>query len=265
LQVRPDKINTHFESQEGLGITHLYTTLAQGSGFGLMSSIIDMISKNSKAENGVRMVDPEVFDLLIENNKHTKTVLRGLSNAVDIINLDFNFEVLSTKWVDQLIQETCVSLNEIIDSCNLKLKLKTSATDFPLLLHRSSFVLCIKELLLNAIKYAPPQTNIIVDTIQKKDQFSISIQNAIRNDNYGDISDDFQSKLILPFIRMQPPNENFYHLEPFSLGLGLTLVNLIANRHSGNFLFRKFEKSPSEEFSICATAELILPIQNQSA
>ncbi|WP_411822787.1 response regulator [Leptospira sp. 'Mane'] len=264
LNYKETSRKTSNNSVEMNSIFNLKTTLSQGSGFGSMTTIIDSIkSMLTPAQDNYYKIDKDLFDLLLENNHHTKSMIRGLEHAV--VQLDKKLELLQTQSSD-IIQEipgVITSLESHIHKKGLKTNLPIFKGDIALSADMPALKIILKELLLNAIKYAPPNSNIDIFVTLVEGYFCLSIKNKIVDDSYGNISSDIQKNLILPFFRIHPPVEEVHEDEPFSLGLGLTIVDYIANKHHGMFFIRNATDHTSEETSLCVLAELFLPIQNK--
>jgi DNA-binding response OmpR family regulator len=249
-------------STEMTAIYNLRTTLAQGSGFSAMTSIIDTLSQTAGSDpEGNIKIESDLFQLLIENNEHTKSMLRGLAHAVDILDQKFILEKISSTVLQDSLSEISHELGIIAKEKSITINLPIYKGEHPLSIDRTLFQTCVKELLLNAIKYAPEKTSIDVFVTITDGFYCLSVKNSILDDIYGNITEEVQKNLILPFYRLHPPVEKVHKLEPFSLGLGLTMVDFIANKHHGMFFIRKAKDHTSKELSICMIAELFFPIQ----
>ncbi|WP_242935155.1 response regulator [Leptospira kobayashii] len=244
-------------------IFNLKTTLSQGSGFGAMTTIIDSIkSLLVPIEESHYKIDKGLFDLLLENNRHTKSMIRGLEQAVFQLDRKLDLLPIQSSEIIQEIPGIAEQLESHIKNKGLKINLPIFKGDMSLSGDLPSLKIVLKELLLNAIKYAPPNSNIDTFVTLVEGYFCLSIKNKIIDDTYGNIPTDIQKNLILPFFRVHPPVEEVHEDEPFSLGLGLTIVDYTANKHNGMFFIRNATDHTSEEISLCVIAELFLPIQN---
>jgi DNA-binding response OmpR family regulator len=249
-------------SIEMTSIHNLKTTLSQGSGFGTMTTLIDTICQTAEKidENNFK-IDAELFALLEENNDHTKSMLRGLNKAVEILENKITLE-------KYLSSDILRQLSFVVDELNVIWKKKSILLSQPFFksectLHAdlNLIAICIKELLLNAIKYAPVDSHIDTFVTSIDGYFCLSIKNQIKDDIYSTATEHNQKDLIQPFFRLRPPVEEVHKDEPFSLGLGLTMVDYIANKHNGMFFIRKAKDHTTKESSLCTIAELFIPIQ----
>ncbi|TGL57544.1 response regulator [Leptospira ognonensis] len=249
-------------STEVTAIYNLKTTLSQGSGFGAMTTLIDTIVQTStRNENGTVTIDGEFFQVLEENNNHTKSMLRGLASAVEILESKVELTKTFSGEIVSRIEKVASHLASAAATKSITINLPMIKSEVKLLVNLELLSLCFKELLLNAIKYANASTAIDCFITLTDGYFCISFKNQLPNDIYSDISEDSQKSLVLPFFRMHPPVEALHKEEPFSLGLGLTMVDFIANKHHGMFFIRKAKDHTSKDVGFCTIAELFLPIQ----
>ncbi len=249
-------------STEVTAIYNLKTTLSQGSGFGAMTTLIDTIVQTStRNENGTVTIDGDFFQILEENNNHTKSMLRGLASAVEILESKVELTKTFSGEIFSSIEKVASQLTSAAATKSITINLPMIKSEVKLLVNLELLGLCFKELLLNAIKYANESTAIDCFITVTDGYFCVCFKNQLPNDIYSDISEDSQKSLVLPFFRMHPPVEALHKEEPFSLGLGLTMVDFIANKHHGMFFIRKAKDHTSKDVGFCTIAELFLPIQ----
>ncbi|GBF48983.1 response regulator receiver domain protein [Leptospira ryugenii] len=264
LSYKESKRKIDSQSAEMMSIYNLKTTLSQGTGLGTMTTLIDSIQSTSEKDaNKNLLVDSDLMHLLFENNDHTKSMIRGLEAAVATLEQSVTLKALSSSHLSILIQHQIDDYKPFTDIKNLKINPPLVRTEYEICLDESLIVLAIKELLLNAIKYASMGT--IIDTFITiiEGYLCLSIKNSINDDSYAEYSKQNQKLLTVPFFRSHPPVEAVHHIEPFSLGLGLTMVDYIANKHNGMFFIRNAKDHTSDPISLCTIAEFFIPIQKK--
>lgn len=104
------------ESFEKNSIHSLKTSLSQGSGIGAMTSLLDMIDSVKIQEENFYKVDKEILDLLLTNNRITKNMLLGLEKLLDLIDQNFEFSSVSTKYILEKVKELPENLNSFLMS-----------------------------------------------------------------------------------------------------------------------------------------------------
>ncbi|TGN18451.1 hybrid sensor histidine kinase/response regulator [Leptospira idonii] len=256
---------TSDNSTEMNSIFNLRTTLSQGSGFGAMTTLIETIKsfapKDADGKNYI--IEAEYFDLLLENNEHTKSMLRGLDKAVNILDKKIDLTLQKSSQLLSVLPELIHKWEDHLERKKIKINLPIFKSDIQLSMDLELIRQVLEEILLNAIKYSPNDANLDIFLTLVDGYFCLSIKNKVLDDSYSNFSKDVQKNLILPFYRVHPPVEEFHSEEPFSLGLGLTMVDYIANKHHGMFFIRNAKDHTTEETSLCIISELFLPIQNE--
>lgn len=114
-------------------IFNLKTTLSQGSGFGAMTTIIDSIkSLLVPIEESHYKIDKGLFDLLLENNRHTKSMIRGLEQAVFQLDRKLDLLPIQSSEIIQEIPGIAEQLESHIKNKGLKINLPIFKGDMSL-------------------------------------------------------------------------------------------------------------------------------------
>ncbi|AMX58233.1 GHKL domain protein [Leptospira borgpetersenii serovar Hardjo-bovis str. Sponselee] len=146
------------ESFEKNSIHSLKTSLSQGSGIGAMTSLLDMIDSVKIQEENFYKVDKEILDLLLTNNRITKNMLLGLEKLLDLIDQNFEFSSISTKYILEKVKELPESLNSFLMSKRVSVTLPIFKKEYKLNVNLPLLYLAMEELFLNAFKYCSPNS-----------------------------------------------------------------------------------------------------------
>jgi signal transduction histidine kinase len=261
-------------SNEGLGldapnqtersIYNLKTSLSQGSGFGIMVSLIDMIKDSTKKHGSDYHIDSSYLDLLFENNEHSRKVLDELHFLVDILNANMNFQRLSILEVQNSFKDSCNPIIEYAKNKNITVVFefeKFLTSKFYLSLDFSKLLIAIEELLVNAVKFSKSGSNILIQTTKTEANFCIMITNTIHSSSYKGVPYELEKLVLEPFYRIHPPVEDAIHIEKIGMGLGLTLVEYIISKHKGYFSIHN-QSVDKEANEIIINSEVYIPISN---
>lgn len=242
-------------------ILNLKTTLMQGSGLGAMTTLIDSIEQMKQEEKGNYLIPKEFWDLITENQDHNKSMLQGLNQAVDTIQTHLNLKKVSSDALLSLLPELVKEFKNEMDEKELKVNLPVVKQTVTLEVNLESIKTILYEIFTNGLKYAKPKTNFDIFVTFVDGYFCISAKNNLIEDEYAKQLLHSEKKLVEPFYRIHPPVENFYHKEKFSLGLGLTMVDFLLQKHNGMFFIRNAIDHTTEIKANCVIAEIFLPIQ----
>ena len=121
--------------------------------------------------------------------------------------------------------------------------------------------LVFEELLINAYKYSVRSSRIDIFAHVTGTYFCITFKNEIDEFSYGGIPPEKEKLVLEPFFRIHPPVEDILAVEKFSLGLGLTVVDFIINKHNGMFFIHNAVDHTGKRRTNCVLAEIFLPIK----
>ncbi|MDF3820513.1 response regulator [Leptospira sp. 96542] len=243
-------------------ILNLRTTLSQGSGIGAITTLIDSLDKGKKTDNDTVSINKDFWELLCENNKHAKSMIRGLNIAVNIIQNNSPLVSGLSDVILSILPETAKKYENEIEEKQIKVNYPVVKNTVNLSFNKELLSLVIDELFINGLKYSQPKSNFDIFVTFVDGYFCLSLKNNMLDDDYAKQIPLEEKRLIQPFYRIHPPVESFYSKEPFSLGLGLTMVDFIMQKHHGMFFIRNAVDHTSEEVSNCVITEIFLPIQN---
>lgn len=133
-----------------------------------------------------------------------------------------------------VISETLQSVRALCDEKEIELQLELPA-DLPLVIaDKERLVQVMTNLLSNACKYSPPQTNIYVDLkadtlpLGESDELTPMVVCSVQDEGYG-IAPEDQKKLFSKFFRAEDPNIR----KATGTGLGLSITKGIVELHGG--------------------------------
>ena len=223
------------DSYQKNSIFNLTTSLSQGGGVGITISLLDMLKMEMVEQGDNYLVNKEILDTLFENNEYSRRVLFGLASVVELMEQTF---VMQEMGAVQLIKEFPGYFKSILPF----MKNKDISVAFPSVnstckveIDLQKMRLVFEELLINAYKYSVSSSRIDIFAHVTGTYFCITFKNEIDENSYGGIPPEKEKLVLEPFFRIHPPVEDILEVEKFSLGLGLTVVDFIINKHNGMF------------------------------
>ncbi len=218
------------------GLRHSFS---QGTGFGSLIPTIQLIKKKAKPlEDGKSFSVPStLIDLLISNMESGKRMIETLEIFDDIIKAKFMPTKISLmnihKFIDDIIKEyTSYLATKSLQFVLFKTKPKYEEIFF--LVETNYMQMMIQELIINAIKFAQPNTKIYIICEMDGQKCKISFLNEplINSDYKFGIPKECSTIVFEPMVRLTKLVHEF--IPTMDYGLGLTLVDKIARRHSGS-------------------------------
>lgn len=243
-------------------ILNLKTTINQGSGIGSLVTLLDTISQTKLVSNDSVSFDRELWELVEENHRHNRVMISGLNASCNLIESKIHLETRNSTDILSLLPSITEEFRERWEQKGIHIHLPMVKTSVSLLIDLPLLRTAIHEIFTNGLKYGPKGSRFDIFVTFVQGYFCISFKNNLANDQYSRELDGREKDLLHPFFRIHPPVEDFYEKEIFSLGLGLSMVDLILQRHNGIFFLRKAKDHTTSEITDCMIAEIFIPILN---
>jgi PAS domain S-box-containing protein len=169
--------------------------------------------------------DPHQKKLVQNIHNGTLVLARRLEELLDLARFARGQITLNIKSVDinEFVEEVVARYRPIIDKRNQSLILKLEEGFPAIQLDSSRIEQVLVNLLSNASKYSPENSQIVLAINQENNNLLVRIK-----DNGMGISPEDQEKIFQPYQRLGTHNESVK-----GLGLGLTVVKQIVEAHSG--------------------------------
>jgi DNA-binding response OmpR family regulator len=249
------------DSTEKSSIYNLKTSLSQGSGFGAMTTIVDMIKSSSTISKDIASVDLELMQILYENNEITKNMLKGLANVSDLLENKMNLISMQGSELTEKIPSFCEEIKPFLPQKKITMNFPKLKSNCKVLIDIAKIQMVIEEIVLNAYKYSRENSNIDIFAHVNNGYLILSVKNDFRDDEYGGIPQDLEKLVTQPFFRIHPPDESVSSIEKFGLGLGLTMVENIISKHNGLFFIHNAKDHTTQEVSNCVLTEIFIPLE----
>ncbi len=239
-------------------IHNLKASLSQGEGFGTMIALVEYILSSRDTETGKYEIDDSMLTMLHENIRFGRNIIEGLGTIVDLYSHGLELSNVTSHDYLNNISNIIKNIEECARERSLILRFHHDDINSSLQVNRPALDLAVEELLVNALKYSKPNGQIDIYTQQIDDHFCLSVKNEIPDNNVG-IPPDMEQIVLEPFCRLHPPVLGL-PVEKFSLGLGLTVVNHIVQKHEGMFTIGNIMDRSRSENRRCVLAQVFLPI-----
>ncbi len=240
-------------------VYNIQTSLSQGSGFGTMTSLIELMKMTSKETDEFFQVDKDILRLIYENNETNKVMLDGLAKVVACTSKNLEFESLSIQSIFLDLQKVSEKFTSVLKEKRLNLQFGQVKMFHDLNIARAEMISVLEELLINSIKYAKEDSNIDVISYKSGNYIGISIKNSVNEKNV--IPKESEKMVLEPFFRINPLLETGVgSLGKFAFGLGLAVVDNIVRKHSGIFYIHTVNDHSSKRIDKAVLAEIFLPI-----
>jgi len=216
--------------------SNINNSFTQGAGFGTLITFMEMMAKSAKEKDGTRIVDGTLFNEAMKNVKIAQDAFKIFAGIDWIISNNIDLEDKSVRDMYSIIKGT-ITKNSRFSDFN---KHRIVINDLPkglkskkIKINSQYFAEAMSELIINALKFSRPATNIIVMIYSQNNTLRISVINDPQKSTDGTIGipEEYEKVIFEPFYRISKLVYERYNTLDF--GIGLTFVEKIITRHGG--------------------------------
>ncbi|MES0490207.1 MAG: response regulator [Leptospirales bacterium] len=231
--------------------TSLKSSFNQGAGLGSLITLVSMIQQTGKVEGDTFTVGAKYMDLLFKNAAIAQKSLQTISDIYSLLEKELDLEEVS---VDDFYKE----LQTIVSELGKYIKIKSHRVLFNdadysmvksvLKIDIPNMKIAIRELLMNALKFSPPNSEIYMFTSASSSRFHISVMNQPDPSLLSPTLEtkDYERLIFEPFYRLS--NFVYEEYDTIDFGLGLTQVEKIVRKNKSTItVARVADKSHLDE------------------
>jgi len=216
--------------------SNINNSFTQGAGFGTLITFMEMMAKSAQEKDGNRIVDGTLFNEAMKNVKIAQDAFKIFAGIDWIISNDIDLENKSVRELYSLIKGTISKNTRFAQLNNHRIVIN----DLPkglkhevVQVNPQYFTEAISEMIINALKFSRPATNVIIMVYSQNNTLRISIINDPQKSSDGilGIPEEYGKVIFEPFYRLSKLVYEKYNTLDF--GIGLTFVEKIITRHGG--------------------------------
>ncbi|TGM95201.1 response regulator [Leptospira dzoumogneensis] len=241
-------------------IKSLNTSFSQGSGIGSILSLLDLLKMGHQTTENGALVNNEILNLLYASQDVLRKQLGSLSTILALAGEQAKMETISIGDLVNTLTKRSEAFVPFLDKKDLKIRFSSCKSKGSLKAQLDWVGIVFDELILNAMKYSKKSTFIDVYFGKIDGYFCIAIKNVVTSAQ--NLVDEENKEVLVtrPFFRLLPPVEEFSELERFGMGLGLTAVDMIVNKHRGIFNIHNVSDHTSAVVEPCVMSEVFFPV-----
>jgi signal transduction histidine kinase len=250
-------------NQDAALISSIRANFSQGGGIGSILTIISMIAQRAVRNNGKITMDENLLDMLENNAGQVQKIIDTFEKLENYTSEKPELVYTALEQVHDIINEEMRQISAIAHSYGKKIKVSEEISWGNKFVHWDSsyFKIIFNELLWNAVKFSPADTEIMVFIENVNHGILISVLNPPVKNVYGSmgIPEELKSLIFEPFFRLS--RLVFEEIPTLDFGLGLTLVNMLVKKLNGSVMISNLESyiSIGEKPGQLVSMELWLP------
>ena len=218
--------------------SNIYNSFTQGAGFGSLVSLLEIMDGTKTSQDDKYLVDQEMFKFAIKNVEISKKSFKTFQNIDWVDSNDIELESLPFDEFYNIIKVAIDDVSEYTKINNQSVVLNDFESYLDVLelsVHKDFFYQAIYEVLINALKFSPKDSFVIVLTYKRNNNIVLSVINDVEKNDLDavGIPEDYEKVVLEPFYRMT--KVVFENHNTLDFGLGTTLVDKIVRKFGGEF------------------------------
>ncbi|MCB1178417.1 MAG: response regulator [Leptospiraceae bacterium] len=261
-QSKTDNFANQEEAKKNL-FTNLKTHLGQGMGFGLLTSIGEMITMCPKDKEGNFLISPEIMELVEINTDYARKVISYFSNLEKIFEEGIPLQNVDLSKLITILKANIAEQIKYAISRDVKIILSENKlpTDVFIKSNWEYLKEIFGELIINAIKYSEKDSTISILCNLEENKFTITFMNKVYKYNQTDscgIKEEYQNLIFEPFFRIDKGITE--ESNSLNYGLGLTKVKMVLDRMNASIQVTNIKDFLSNSPSIKAAFIITFPL-----
>ena len=241
--------------------------ISQGNGIGSLISLTEMVIMDKKdAEENRYSVSSNIIDALQEPLDSVRQWMESMENLPHALNKKYIQENQDQRQITESVNKVVGELEDFRKIKNHTITVEPLEFIFPILAGKDVIEFALKELITNAFKFSPENSDILIRAHRSGNSYSILVINDIQpmEGSITGIPREFENKIFEPFFRLCNVNDDRYHKDTFGMGTGLTTI-LHAVFQTGGRLYIYESSDPAHANKDSRiVAEMIFPIASES-
>ncbi len=221
----------------------LQTIFNQGSGFGNLIAIIDLLTFSAKENGNFYLIKKDLIDMLKSDKEKTRRALEIIQEIDIITHNDIDLERIPLTGFYDLINQVICDSGKISNIRNQRIILNDvqfSHREEFIEINKKYFTSAFSEIMLNACKFSVPNSNILVIYKLQDNHVLVSVMNTpVPINKIIGIPMEYENIVFEPLFRLSKIVHEEY--DTLDYGLGLTKVESIIKKHKGKIAVTNIE------------------------
>lgn len=222
-------------SREKALIYNLRTSLTQGTGFGQLITLLDFLMSSAKKDGDNYIVPENIMRMVKENTEAARQIIDAFLEVDSVLTKEIEFSKISMEEFHSSVAQLLVQLEDLAIRKEQNLVLSEKKSDYPRIeLETEPDYLnrFVRELILNALKFAPEKSDISVLIKVEREDMVLQVLNAA-DDIKGviGIPIEYENLVFEPFFRIS--HSIFEQYRTLDIGIGLNLARNMVEKLGG--------------------------------
>lgn len=245
-------------------IANLKNSLLQGMGLGSLVSLIELVELQKKEEGDKAIIPAKTLNRIFSSIGNIHSWLDNVENIRRGYESIYKQEEIPEEEFQQILQTAIMDMEDFRQIKNHKIIQGKFDIPKKVVFNKKVLSMVLREFLMNAFKYSPPDSKIHIAMFKARNSMSLVVMNDILKMEGGvtGIPEELENEVFEPFVRLNNVFDERYFGEEFSMGTGLSIVQIATYQVGGKvFIYEVMDYLSVDNPRKRIAAELILPSQ----
>lgn len=246
-------------------IANLKNSLLQGMGLGSLVSLIELVELQKKVDGDKAIVPVKTLNRIFHSISNIHSWLDNVENIRRGYESMYQQEDITEEEFKQILDTAILDMEDFRKIKDHKIIKGKVDVPKKVVFNKQVLGMVIREFLTNAFKYSPPESKIHIALFKARNSLSVVIMNDIQKMEGGvtGIPEELENEVFEPFVRLNNVFDERYFGEEFSMGTGLSIVQIATYQVGGKvFLYEVMDYLSIDKPRKRIAAELILPAKD---
>ena len=208
-------------------LENIHHSMNQGDGLGSLVTLIDMMEYHKKdLGDGSFAISGEIISAMKHAADTVRSWMNNLIKIPTMLKEEFSVEVMDESAIHEAIDESIQYVDFFRNIKKQTINKDINEVMHPIRANKEVIVHSLNELLTNAFKNSPENSEVRIFSQRAGNSFSIMVSNDISQieGSATGIPRELENKLFEPFVRVNNLHDDRFHRDTFGMGTGLTTV-----------------------------------------
>lgn len=246
-------------------IYNLRTSLTQGTGFGQLITLLDFLMDSAKKDGDNYIVPEKTMKMVKENTEAARQIIDAFLEVDNVMTREIEFSRVLFADLYEQIRLMVQEFEPLAEKKGQRIVLSEPRSDFSSVevdTETGYLLRILRELIVNALKFSPEQSDISVIIGIDKENFRIQVLNpAVSIKGVEGIPLEYENLVFEPFFRVSHSVLEGYGT--LDIGIGLNLVRNMVEKLGGEIKVSNItDHSKLEKTGVLVDFDIIFPLKH---
>lgn len=217
-------------------MSNIRHSINQGLGVGEFVTLMDLLDMSSVKDGDSIKVNASMIESLKNSASAVRVWLESMDTITHALTATYPAHVLTGADLEETTSEAIQTVDHLRKIKDHKVTMGTLKGTTQLVGNRQALGLALRELLTNAFKYSPEQSEVHLVPYENDDHVHVAVLNDIMPMRGGitGVPEDYENSIFDPFVRLNNLYDDRFIAEELGMGIGLTVAQGAVTKIGGD-------------------------------